>query len=123
MTKYFFQIDPQSGDIRTSIDIDHETLCERLAEECIYNAEIIVTPKEFFRLFKIELVIDDLNDNSPLFPNDVIDLRLGENAMIGTKLRLDTATDADTPKFGIVRYELEDLTEYFKLIQVSFFSN
>ena len=58
-----------------------------------------------------------MNDNSPIFPNPTINLNLAENAKIGTFLRLDSATDADTPEFGIVRYELENGGEYFDLVQ------
>ena len=58
-----------------------------------------------------------MNDNSPIFPNPTINLNLAENAKIGTFLRLDSATDADTPQFGIVKYELENGGEYFDLVQ------
>ena len=111
------QIDPTSGDIRTSRDVDRETLCQRLDSTCKFDAEIISTPKQFFQLFKVEIFIDDLNDNSPVFPNPTITLDLAENAKVGTFLRLDSATDADTPKFGIVKYELDSKQDYFKLIQ------
>ena len=79
--------------------------------------EIIATPKQVFQLFKVEVFVDDLNDNSPIFPNSLISLDLAENAKVGTFLRLDSATDADTPEFGIVRYELDTQQDYFKLVQ------
>lgn len=79
--------------------------------------EIIATPKQVFQLFKVEVFVDDLNDNSPVFPNSLISLDLAENAKVGTFLRLDSATDADTPEFGIVRYELDTQQDYFKLVQ------
>ena len=111
------QIDETSGDIRTSRDIDREILCKRLDQVCKFSAEIISKPMEFFQLFKVELIISDLNDNSPIFPKSTIDLNLAENAKIGTFLRLDSATDADTPQFGIKSYTLNDPTGYFELVQ------
>ena len=74
--------------------------------------------QEFFELFKIEILVEDLNDNNPIFPNDLIKLELTENAAIGTLLRLDSATDADTVPFAIKRYTVDDqYKNYFELQQ------
>ena len=55
---------------------------------------------------KVEIVIKDLNDNSPIFPESELTIHIAENAQIGTEIRLDSATDADTAAFGIERYYL-----------------
>ena len=67
----------------------------------------------------MEIEIEDLNDNNPIFPNDLIQLELAENAVIGTLLRLDSATDADTLPFGVKRYSVdpEQYPSYFELQQ------
>ena len=55
---------------------------------------------------KVEIIIKDLNDNSPIFPESELTIHIAENAQIGTEIRLDSATDADTNAFGIERYYL-----------------
>ena len=55
---------------------------------------------------KVEIIIQDLNDNSPIFPESELTIHIAENAQIGTEIRLDSATDADTAAYGIERYYL-----------------
>ena len=59
----------------------------------------------------------DLNDNSPIFPSPTIELELSEDAKIGTPLRLDSATDADTDQYDIEYYRLKEksTTKFFEL--------
>ena len=47
-----------------------------------------------------------MNDNSPIFPESELTIHIAENAQIGTEIRLDSATDADTTAYGIERYYL-----------------
>ena len=60
-----------------------------------------------------------MNDNNPIFPNELIKLELSETAAVGTILRLDSATDADTAPFAVKRYEIDDpsFPSYFELTQ------
>ena len=41
-----------------------------------------------FKLFKVVIEIEDLNDNSPIFPKSIIDVNLSEEAQLGHLLRL-----------------------------------
>ena len=68
--------------------IDREEVCDRELAKCIFNAEIITTPQSMFQLFKVEIEIEDLNDNSPVFPKTIIDVNLSEEAQLGHLLRL-----------------------------------
>lgn len=128
-----------NGDLRTARKIDREKICSKRIETCILTSEVIITPREYFKLFKgkghplffpqilldfmkistgskpeihdenplkVEIVINDLNDNSPIFPESELTIHIAENAQIGTEIRLDSATDADTAAFGIERYYL-----------------
>jgi hypothetical protein len=122
------QIDPKSGDLRTSAPIDREDLCDREAPRCVFDAEIITNIHEYqsngqsqslFKLFKVELEIEDLNDNSPIFPKDKIEIFLSEEAQIGHIIRLDSASDADSIPFGVSSYTLKDQSHprYFSLTE------
>ena len=41
-----------------------------------------------FKLFKVELEIEDLNDNAPQFPEHTIEVNMSEEATIGHMVRL-----------------------------------
>ena len=117
--KDIIKVDPHSGDLRTSTKVDREAVCAKRTNQCIITAEIIITPREYFKLFKVELIIDDLNDNAPRFPQHELTIHLAENAQVGTEIRLDSATDRDTDHFGIDRYYLGDED---KLVKNPFFA-
>ena len=121
MGNSYLQVNPSSGDLRTSSDIDREEICSKFVDSCIVNVEVIITPRELFQLFKIELTILDLNDNAPKFPVSSIELNIAEDAQVGTLIRLDSATDADSARFNIAKYELKELGDtwekYFELEQ------
>ena len=35
-------------------------------------------PAQFFKLLKLDVIIRDINDNSPLFPNNIIAINVSE---------------------------------------------
>lgn len=43
----------------------------------------------------MEITLQDVNDNPPVFPNDVLDVTIEENVGDGFKIMQLTATDAD----------------------------
>lgn len=43
----------------------------------------------------MEITLQDVNDNPPIFPNDVLDVTIEENVGDGFKIMQLTATDAD----------------------------
>ena len=87
------EIDEKSGDLRTRIPIDREALCgRRESPDCIFEAEIITKPQSLFKLFKVELEVEDLNDNAPVFPNSKIDINLSEETQLGSLIRLGKFT-------------------------------
>ena len=113
-----FKVDELSGDLRTRAVIDRETLCVKTESTCTIDAEIIfLNGKNFEKIFKAEISVIDLNDNSPIFPSNTIELELSEDAKIGTPLRLDSATDADTDQYDIEFYRLKEksTTKFFEL--------
>lgn len=53
----------------------------------------------------MEITLQDVNDNPPIFPNDILDVTIEENVGDGFKIMQLTATDADevtTPRFFLV---------------------
>lgn len=43
----------------------------------------------------MEITLQDINDNPPVFPNDILDVTIEENVGDGFKIMQLTATDAD----------------------------
>lgn len=44
---------------------------------------------------QVEITLQDINDNPPVFPTDILDLTIEENIGDGFKIMQLTATDAD----------------------------
>ena len=102
------EIDEKSGDLRTRIPIDREALCgRRESPDCIFEAEIITKPQSLFKLFKVELEIEDLNDNAPVFPNSKIDINLSEETQLGSLIRLGKFTNS-------TRTQTKNFTTHFR---------
>lgn len=63
---------------------------------CIY---ILQTCRSFTRFsflsLQVEITLQDINDNPPVFPTDMLDLTVEENIGDGSKIMQLTAMDAD----------------------------
>ncbi len=113
-----FAVEPHSGLVRTATVIDRDTICRRQVT-CHVELDIGVqqthkvaaTP----RIVKISVEILDINDNSPRFPRQRIDHSLSESTMPGVLFPLDLADDPDSPRNGVVRYQLVSTSRHFEL--------
>lgn len=102
----YLKVNNRTGDLHTVALLDRERLCPQNPRKCKVDAEIFVSPKIYFQVLKIQLQIDDLNDNIPSFPNNPIRKDISESAKVGTVMRLDSATDPDLGKNSIKRYKI-----------------
>ncbi|XP_036404251.1 protocadherin beta-15-like [Megalops cyprinoides] len=110
--KRYCDINLQTGDLTVNERMDREELCAQ-RPSCAVNFEIFFeTPVE---LHRIVLDIQDINDNSPTFPNDVINLEIGESAFKGARFSIDEAHDADTGLNSVQGYALS-ANENFNLV-------
>lgn len=87
-----FVLDPVSGEIRTNMVLDRETV-DRYA--------FVVLSSQPTYPIEVRLRVTDVNDNYPEFPEPSIAVAFSESAAAGTKLLLDAATDADLGENGI----------------------
>lgn len=56
-------------------------------------------------VLQVEITLQDVNDNPPIFPNDILDVTIEENVGDGFKIMQLTATDADevtTPRLSLL---------------------
>lgn len=103
------RIEEGTGEIfTTGARIDREKLCAGITVDtrCSYEVEVAVLPDEIFRLVKIRFLIEDINDNAPLFPATVINISIPENSAINSRYALPAAIDPDTGINGVQNYQL-----------------
>uniref|UniRef100_A0A669D265 Cadherin domain-containing protein n=1 Tax=Oreochromis niloticus TaxID=8128 RepID=A0A669D265_ORENI len=91
--------------------IDREELCGKTTP-CSFSFEVIL--ENPIQLYRVTVEVTDINDNSPLFPKDEINLNIVENAALGTRFSLLSAADADVGVNDIQTYTLKP-SDHFKL--------
>uniref|UniRef100_A0A7N6B695 Cadherin domain-containing protein n=1 Tax=Anabas testudineus TaxID=64144 RepID=A0A7N6B695_ANATE len=109
--KHYCDIDQKTGDFVIRERIDREELCgEKIS--CILKFELVLeNPLE---LHRISLLIQDVNDNFPIFPKDMIKLEITESAVKGARYRVNEAHDADIGQNTVQQYSLQN-NEHFVL--------
>ncbi|XP_063060195.1 protocadherin gamma-A12-like [Engraulis encrasicolus] len=109
--KRYCELNVQSGELVIADRIDREEICGSKTS-CPLKYELILeNPLE---LHRITVQIQDINDNSPEFPNDEIKLLIPESAIKGARFPLDVAHDSDVGRNGVQSYSLEK-NEHFTL--------
>ncbi|XP_072126615.1 protocadherin-19 isoform X1 [Mobula birostris] len=99
---HLVEINPSSGLLVTKQKIDRDPLCG-LNPKCVISLEEMINSMEIC-VIKVEIL--DINDNSPTFPTEQIDLEISETASPGTRIPLESAYDPDSGDFGVQTYEI-----------------
>ncbi|KAM7111829.1 protocadherin-17 isoform 2-T2 [Molossus nigricans] len=99
---HLLDVDADSGLLYTKQRIDRESLCRHNAK-CQLSLEVFANDKE---ICMIKVEIQDINDNSPSFPSDQIEMDISENAAPGTRFPLTSAHDPDAGENGLRTYLL-----------------
>ncbi|XP_028600415.2 protocadherin Fat 4 [Podarcis muralis] len=89
-----FSINATSGDLHTRATIDRESLASDVMDLVVLSSQPTY-PSE------VRVVVLDLNDNAPVFPDPSIVVTFKEDTGSGRQLILDTATDADSGTNGV----------------------
>ncbi|XP_030594774.1 protocadherin gamma-A12-like isoform X40 [Archocentrus centrarchus] len=97
-------INQRSGDLFVAERIDREEQCgER--PSCVLKFDLLLeNPLELHRL---SLQVQDINDNAPVFPKDIIKLEITESADKGARYRINAAHDADIGQNSVQSYILQ----------------
>ncbi|XP_029626443.1 protocadherin gamma-A11-like [Salmo trutta] len=102
--KRYCDINLSTGDLIVAERIDREGLCGKKAS-CVLNQELVLeNPLE---LQRISLHVQDINDHSPQFNDDMIDIEISESAEKGSRFLLGEAHDADIGQNSVQIYTLE----------------
>ncbi|KAL2094528.1 hypothetical protein ACEWY4_009247 [Coilia grayii] len=109
--KQYFHIDLGRGELTVHERIDRETLCSQTVP-CLLPIEVIA--ENPLQLYRIEIEIQDVNDNSPTFQSHERILNIPENVNPGAKFPLDKAEDPDVASNSLRSYSLSN-NDNFKL--------
>lgn len=110
----YFSLDPRTGELRLAKSLDREALCPN-ADDCPIALTVAVQPVQHFMIIGVTIRVADVNDNEPAFGKAQETLALSESTALGFVFPLPQARDADSPAYGVVRYELHSDTRYFAL--------
>ncbi|KAM4621333.1 protocadherin gamma-A2-like [Polymixia lowei] len=102
--KRYCEIDQRNGDLIIAERIDRDSICGKKAA-CVLKLELVLeNPLELKRL---SLHIQDINDNSPQFKDDIVKLEISESADKGARFLIEEAHDADVGQNAVQTYSLE----------------
>ncbi|XP_038157810.1 LOW QUALITY PROTEIN: protocadherin beta-15-like [Cyprinodon tularosa] len=102
--KRYCNINLKNGELVVAERIDREELCGEKAS-CILKQELVLeNPLE---LHRISLHVQDINDNSPEFNEELINLEIRESADRGARFVIEEAHDADVGQNSVQQYSLE----------------
>ncbi|XP_063156252.1 protocadherin beta-16-like [Candoia aspera] len=109
--KQYFHLDPNTGDVTVKNNIDREALCGQ-NDPCVLLSEIVL--ENPLQLYRIDVEIEDVNDNSPKFSKTEFFFELPELVSTNTRLPLEKAEDSDKGENSVQNYILSP-NEYFRL--------
>uniref|UniRef100_A0A8C4HPL9 Protocadherin-16 n=1 Tax=Dicentrarchus labrax TaxID=13489 RepID=A0A8C4HPL9_DICLA len=98
----WFSIDPVTGIITTATALDFES-------EPAPSVTVIATDNgrpPLSSTAKVDIVLQDVNDNTPVFSSNFYNASIKENTPAGTCFLEVTATDEDRGSFGAISYTL-----------------
>ncbi|KAM5148803.1 cadherin EGF LAG seven-pass G-type receptor 3 [Mantella aurantiaca] len=112
-----FTIEPTSGIIRTVRKLDRESV--PFYELTAYAVDRGVPPQR--SPVRVQVAVQDVNDNAPVFPADEFEVYVKENSIVGSVVGRIKATDPDEGPNAQIMYQIVEgnIPEIF---QMDFFS-
>ncbi|XP_029029350.1 protocadherin beta-15-like [Betta splendens] len=111
--KQYVEVNLENGVLFVNERIDREELCEQ-SLSCSFHLQVVIeNPLE---LYRVEMEILDVNDNSPIFPWTEFNLDISESAAPGSRFPLESAQDLDVGANSLRAYLLS-VNEHF-LIEI-----
>ncbi|KAM7007869.1 uncharacterized protein RBU47_008454 [Passerculus sandwichensis] len=101
--KQYFTVNEENGNLFVNERLDREEMCGESATCSVSFEALVQNP---LNIFHVEVSIEDVNDNSPVFRKAVLDLEIGEWALPGARFPLEMARDADIGSNSLLSYQL-----------------
>ncbi|XP_048884984.1 protocadherin alpha-4-like [Brienomyrus brachyistius] len=101
--KIYFEVNLDTGVLYVNDRIDRDVICSN-APKCTLNVEAIINNP--VNIYRIEINVLDINDNSPIFRFQSQTVNITENTLPGVRFPLLGAYDADSGKNAVKTYKL-----------------
>uniref|UniRef100_A0A3Q2XM56 Protocadherin gamma-C3 n=1 Tax=Hippocampus comes TaxID=109280 RepID=A0A3Q2XM56_HIPCM len=109
--RQYVEVNLENGVLFVNERLDREELCEQ-SSACSFHLQVVIeSPLE---LYRVEVEILDVNDNSPSFPWTEFNLDISESALPGSRFPLESAQDLDVGSNSLRTYLLS-VNEHFTL--------
>ncbi|KAM9332539.1 protocadherin-10-like [Pholidichthys leucotaenia] len=109
--RQYVEVNLENGVLFVNERIDREELCEQ-SSSCSFHLQVVIeSPLE---LYRVEIEILDVNDNSPNFPWTEFSLDISESAAPGSRFPLESAQDLDVGTNSLRTYLLS-VNDHFLL--------
>ncbi|XP_017905735.1 PREDICTED: protocadherin beta-15 [Capra hircus] len=96
-------LDLQTGKLTLNEKLDREEMCGP-TDPCVMHFQVLL--KKPLGVFRAELLVRDINDHAPEFPEREITLKIPENSPPGTVFPLKKAQDLDVGNNNIQNYSI-----------------
>ncbi|NWU87367.1 PCDB4 protein, partial [Onychorhynchus coronatus] len=102
-SEQLFRLNQNSGVLTAKESLDREEICPQ-SDTCTLVFKIFF--ENPLQLIRGEVEIRDVNDNSPVFPENEMVLKILETASPGSRFPLESAQDKDVGSNGLQNYSL-----------------
>ncbi|XP_072204108.1 protocadherin beta-15-like [Excalfactoria chinensis] len=107
-----FGLERASGRLVVAERLDREEMCGR-SRTCTLAFELLLSdPLQFF---PIEVSVEDINDHSPVFPDEQVTFKIPESGDPGSRFSVEAAQDLDIGSNGIQVYSISPVNEHFSV--------
>ncbi|XP_072204715.1 protocadherin beta-4-like [Excalfactoria chinensis] len=107
-----FGLERGSGRLVVAERLDREEMCGR-SRTCTLAFELLLSdPLQFF---PIEVSVEDINDHSPVFPEERVTFKIPERGDPGSRFSVEAAQDLDIGSNGIQVYSISPENEHFSV--------
>lgn len=112
----YFVIDKDSTLLKIKTPLDRDVLAPNADNYVITLQAALVSPD--FEPFRVQISLDDVNDNTPTFPDARFVLAVSESSPVGKSFPLPLAVDPDSPPYAVNEYRLLSNSSLFTLREV-----
>ncbi|XP_053812874.1 protocadherin gamma-B5-like [Vidua chalybeata] len=100
----YFTVNEENGNLYVNERLDREQMCGESATCSVSFEALVHNP---LNIFHVEVDIQDVNDNTPRFLQDIFQLEVNELTSPGARFYLGMAEDPDVGSNSLQGYELE----------------